>query len=283
MVPKSQPSINSAEKIAQLVVEASFPGAKMKFNENQSHGECDFDLYYAHGTVAAVEVTESADQNQKWMTGKLNPKNGGSVIKAKHCKKSWMIFATDAKTIPAIREKADEYLAEVEQAGQQSFYWLDAVTTRLQREAGLEKVLPPCVPRCVEDICYDLKIMKGSAISEEGPPKIFISHPVRGGAVGPSVALKAGDRECKKNDNRKKLGAAKKADRHLVVYVDVTNGLPWCALMDSEPPAELPELPEELTHIWLIAYSGEVNSKDAFVVWRASATEIWRKFKISIS
>jgi hypothetical protein len=271
---KRRHSMNPAEEIAKVVMEAVLPGARMEFKDNQSHGECDFDLHYPNGTVAAVEVTESADQGQKWMSAKLSKEGSGSVIEAKHCKKSWIIFAMDAKTIPAIRRKTDEYLAKVEQAGKHSFTWLDACTTRLQREVGLEGVIPSRVPRCVEDICYDLKIKSASVIWDEGPAKIFIAQTARGGAVGPSVALKAGEHECQKHDNRKKLGAAKTAERHLLVYVGESNGLARAALSDFEPPQELPNLPEGITHIWLAGWS---ISEVELVVWRASTKETWRR------
>ncbi len=252
----------------------------------QSHGECDFDLHYPNGTIAAVEVTESTDQLQKWTSAKIrSKKEGGSIIEAKRCKKSWMIVPMkDARAIPVIRKRADEYLAKVEQAGIENFKYLDAQTARRQREAGLGKVLDPPVPRCVEDICYDLKIMSGGVIRiipEEAPPKIFISHPIGSGRVGPSVAVKAGEQESQKKDNKEKLGAAKTEERHLAVYIDVMNGLPWCALTYFEPPAALPKLPEEITHIWLIAHSGRSN-KDEFVVWRASTKEPWRSQRVAV-
>jgi hypothetical protein len=275
ILPTSQRSMDRAEIVAKLIVETILPGAKLEYCLEQSHGEYDFDLYYPNGVVAAVEVTESTDQLQKWTSAKIrSKKDGGPIIKARHCKKSWMIFPTnDAKTIPVIRRKADEYLARVEQAGLDSFRCLDAYTARQQREAGLEKVFSPPVPRCVEDICYDLKILGGSVISNGASPQIFISHPRGGGAVGPGTAVRAGEREASKEDNRKKLGAAKTDERHFVVYIDI--GLPWIALTTLEPPSTLPELPEEMTHIWLIGHSGVAN-KDEFIVWTASTKEPWR-------
>ena len=279
--PRRTMRTEKVETNAKLVFESMLPGAEMVFRDAQSHGEYDFDLRYPNGKLAAVEVTESTDQLWEWTSAKIRSKKvGGPVIEARYCTKTWMVFtAKDAATIPVIRSKADEYLAKVEQAGLENFRCLDAQTARRQREAGLERFLPPCVPRCVEDICYDLKIMSGSVISTEAPPRILIGHPVGGGAVGPSVAIKAGEREASKEDNRKKLGAAKTDERHLVVYVDI--GLPWIALTTFEPPSALPELPEEITHIWLIGRNGETN-KDEFVVWVASTKEPWRSQRVVV-
>jgi hypothetical protein len=275
---KARRSMDHTERIAKLVVETALPGAEMVFRDEQSHGEYDFDLHYPTGMLAAVEVTESADQIQKQTSAEIrNKKNGGPLIVAKRCQKSWAIFPMKNPNITAIRKKADTYLFSLELAGRESFDCLEACNIRACRNAGIEKSLVNPAPKCVEDICYDLKIMSGSVISAGPPPRIFIKHPVYGGAVGPSTATKAGEREAFKDDNRKKLGAANTYERHLVVYADV--GLPWIALTTSEPPSTLPQVPEEITHMWLIGHSGE--NKDEFVVWRASAKEQWHSQRVS--
>jgi hypothetical protein len=50
------------------------------------------------------------------------------------------------------------------------------------------------------------------------------------------------------------------------------DGLPWVALTELEPPSALPNLPEEITRVWLIAHAIEIE-EDEFVVWRASRNE----------
>jgi hypothetical protein len=271
-----------SEAAAKLVLEALLPGAKMVFRSEQSHGEWDFDLHYASGTVAPVEVTASVDQDQAHMSARIRDKRkGGSHLAVTKCKKSWMILPMKSADVNNIRTAADAYLSVLEQADIGSFRFLDAFDSRLFKEAGIEKSLPFPVPQCVEDICYDLQIQSGSTISTGEPPKIFIQDPVRGGAVGASVAVEACEREARKDDNRKKLGAAKSYERHLVVYVDAMNGLPWVALTDFEPPLALPKIPGEITHIWLIGHAGE-TSENKFVVWRASAKETWRSCRVVV-
>ena len=65
----------------------------------------------------------------------------------------------------------------------------------------------------------------------------------------------------------------------MVVYIDVTNGTPWIALTELDPPATIPDLPREISHVWLV---GDMGQLDNFVVWRATATEVWEKFEIAI-
>jgi hypothetical protein len=268
-----------SEAAAKLVLEAFLPGAKMVFRSEQSHGEWDFDLHYASGTVAPVEVTASVDQDQAHMSARIHDKRkGGSHLAVAKCKKSWMIFPMKSADINKIRT-ADTYLSALEQADIESFRLLDAATSRMVKAAGIEKYVGLSVPECYEKLCYDLQLMNGRVVDAGDSPKIFINHPIGGGAVGPSVAIKAGEREAWKDDNRKKLGAAKTDERHLVVYVDVMNGLPWVALTDLEPPLALPKIPGEITHIWLISHSGEAN-ENQFVVWRATAKEPWHSHRL---
>ncbi len=186
----------------------------------------------------------------------------------------------DAK-ISTIRKQIDKYLFPLEQAGREKFGFLEARTARACRNAGTEKFLVDPAPRCVEDICFDLKIKSGWALSGGEAPQIFIAHPTSSSSFGPSVAINAAEREARKQDNKEKLGKATPQERHLVVYVDKTRGLPWFALIDFEPPSKLPKLPREITDIWLIGPSGGTG-KDEFVVWRASTREPWYSQRLVI-
>jgi hypothetical protein len=171
-----------------------------------------------------------------------------------------VIFPTGAAKIRRIRDAADEYLSSLEQTGKEKFWWVRDFENQ-----------------CVQDICRDLRITSGSVLPPRDSPTILIALPGGGGAVGPSIAVKAGEVEAWKPDNRKKLGTAKTAEHHLVVYIDVMNGLPWVALMDFEPPSTVPNLPAEVTHLWLIGHGREENE---FIVWYAPADESWSSLRV---
>ena len=253
--------MDHAEKVAKLILEAALPGATMKYRCAQSNGEYDFDLN-RDGVLAAVEVTSAVDQIQARTNAAIgDKKKGGSIIKAVLCKKSWRIFPSRDARINEIRKKSDRYLAEVESAGIERFHWV---------RGG---------PQCVQKICTDLGLLSGSAFSsgESGSPMIYISLIGGGGAVGPSDAIDAGEKEARKADNRKKLGAAITDERHLVVYISPMNGLAWVALTDLEPPSTIPDLPREVTQIWLVAESG---GGDLFVVWHGTTTKHWEKLEL---
>jgi hypothetical protein len=254
--------MNHAETVAKRVLEGILPGT-LQYQPEQSHGEYDFELRYHSGATAAVEVTASVDQTQAQTFAAIrSKKNGGSIISATKCEKGWRVFPAKDANIKKIRGAADEYLFRLEQAGIENFFW----------GRDFEH-------QCVQDICRDLTITSGSVIFTEASPKIHIALPIGGGAVGPSIAIEAGEKEAWKRDNRDKLGSARMPEHHLVVYIDPMNGLPWVALTDFEPPSALPKLPEEISRIWLVSHGAEDNE---FVVWYASTKEPWRSLRRSL-
>src|SRR5260370_3827660 len=219
--------MDHAETIAKRVLEIILPGT-MEYQPEQSHGECDFELRYHSGTIAAVEVTSSVDEIQvQTMAAISSSKKGGSVIQAINCQQSWVVFPAREANINEIRAKIDGHLSKVEQAGIAKFFCI--------RDKS----------QCVQDLCSELKIMSGSILPTEAPPKIRIAFPAGGGAVGPSIATEAGENEAWKEDNRKKLGAPKTADRHLFAYIDIINRQPWRAPTDFCPPFTTPNLPDQ--------------------------------------
>jgi hypothetical protein len=137
----------------------------------------------------------------------------------------------------------------------------------------------PGCSQTVRELCYQLGVTEGYVLSSAGKPMIRINSPIRGSAVGDSLALiQAGEDETRKEDIRKKLGVAKTAERHLAVYVHPLSSAEPSTFLVSEPPQEtLPTLPQEITNIWLI---GDGENNDEFVVWYANTKEPWRSAKI---
>ncbi len=254
--------MNYSEAIAKRVLEAILPGARLEYQSVQSDGEYDFDLLYSDGTIATVEITAAVDEAlEETIAAVRSKKKGGSVIKATACRKSWLIFPAKGASINTIRTAADGYLAKLEYEGIDRFYCVSTSPS-------------------VQNICCHLQITGGGVISSEAEPTIQVAFPIGGGAVGATTATKTAEKEAWKPDNRKKLGAAKTTERHLVVYIDARNGLPWTALTSFGPPSALPEIPEEITNLWLIGHSGNENE---FVAWYASTNEIWRSTRVICS
>ena len=160
-----------------------------------------------------------------------------------------------------IRNKIDEYLSKAEVAGVETFSYMDDG------------------PSCVQAICRDLKVERGSVLPTITPAKICINGPGGGGAPGADTVIEAGEKEAWKDDNRKKLAKAKTDERHIVVYIHISNGLARMALTSFEPLPTPPRLPSEITHIWLISEAEESNE---FVIWYASVNEPWDSRRVTV-
>jgi hypothetical protein len=262
-VTASKTPMDHAETVAQRLVESILRGSRMEYREDQSRSIHDFDLHHADGRISAVEVTASVDRvKQQANAAILDRRKGGPVIKAHLSKKDWYITPDARAEIANIRKKADRCLAVIESAGVEKFFgptdWDIPGVERIYRELG---------------------VWSGSVLSLGRPGYISIGPPGGGGAVGAVLATNAVLKEAVKNDNRKKLGAAKTEERHLMVYIDLGNYLAWCALVDFEPKPEVPKLPPEITHVW--AFS-ETRKPGEFVVWRAGATLPWWSHRFAL-
>jgi hypothetical protein len=251
--------MNYSEMISKRVLEAIFPGATLEYRAAQSNGEYDFDLRHSNGTTGAVEVTSAVDEALAQTVAAIrSKKKGGSVITAVDCSKSWLIFPTKSASINSIRTDADSQLAKLEQEGIERFFCGDNSPY-------------------VRDICCQLNITGGGVISSDEEPTIRIGFPIGGSAVGATRAIEAGEREAWKRDNRAKLGVAPMAERHLVVYIDASNDLPWTGLTSFAPPSTLPKLPPEITNLWLIGHGEKPNE---FVAWYAGSHETWHAARV---
>jgi hypothetical protein len=110
------------------------------------------------------------------------------------------------------------------------------------------------------------------------PGYISIALPAGGGFIGSRLVSDAVEVEASKQDNRDKLSSAHTLEGrlclegHLFVFVDVLNHRVWTPLVDFPPPAEAPELPQGVTHVWAV---GPARSGDGYVVWRGSADSDW--------
>jgi len=203
-----------------------------------------------------VEVTSWVDRTLEETHDAIINK-GGTAIGAHVCKNSWHIFPSRNARINRLRKEIDNYLAAIELA-------------------GIEKFWGPtdCRPS-VEAVYADLGVVGGSVVSWIKPGHILMALPGTGGAFGAISVIEAAEREAFKADNRKKLSAAAGAERHLAIYVRGTRPS-WVALLDFEPPPDVPHLPPEVTDILVFS---EAYREHKYVVRRASASWPWEKLK----
>jgi hypothetical protein len=249
------------ENVTKLVIEAILP-AKLEYRVEQSHGEYDFDLKYQDGRLAALEATASVDRAELELLAAIKRQTKGRAgFPAAKCTNSWMISVRSSARINVLRQKLDTYLSALEMNGISHFSLFDLH-----------------IPQ-VNEICEVLELDHGTIITTSAPPAIYLTPSSGGGFVDPSSAVEAGRREAWKEDNRKKLSGSNTPERHLAVYIDLLDDSAWTAMHWSEPPAATPDLPPEITHIWLLA---EGESPGEFTIWRAHSDAIWQNQRLRL-
>lgn len=250
------------EHITKLIIEAILP-AKLEYRVEQSHGEYDFDVRYRDGTVAALEATASVDEAEVGMLAAIKRQTSGTAaFPVKKCQHSWMIFARPTARVTTLRKKLDICLSKLE---------LDGVDRFSPSDLRLSDV---------NAICSDLEVTGGCVIPTSHPARLYLVPAGSGEFVSATGAIEASRREVFKKDNRLKLGASNAPERHLAVYIDVSDSSAWTALNWTDPPTVCPRLPPEITHIWMFA---ETALPKDFIVWHGTSDKIWQSRRLHFS
>ena len=250
--------MNRAENAAKIIVEALINGATMHFHTKQSSGECDFTLEYSEGMKVPLEVTSATNQRATGTQAAIkNSKYGGPFISRGNCAHDWAVHPLPSAKINDIRKHAACYLVKIEAEGREEF---NAYTDATESQA-------------VEAIFQKLKIGYGKVTSWRPPGRIGIMFPIDGGLVDPMLVNKAVETEATKEDNKRKLNIVAGSEKHLFVYFDSTSEhVVWAAARDEAPPLVGPQLPPEMTHVWMAAWAGE---RGWHTVWRAQRGFRW--------
>jgi hypothetical protein len=251
--------MSDSELTAKTALELALPGARMIFRTEQSHSECDFQLCYANGSTAEVEVTQALDQGWMQAVDRIYGKRPGSnILVATKCRNSWCVFVTRPPLMREIKAGIDDFLYQMENTGIEEFDWF--------RE----------LPDWATVFCRTHNIVSCRRLGIVNEPEIRVSLSPEGGATGPTVLTEAAEREAEKADNRKKLGATNSKERHLVVHVSVSPRV-HLGLLEFDPPRRSPRLPDEITDIWIIGQMADSQ----VAAWRANKSVPWHRVSIA--
>ncbi len=97
--------MNRSERIARHFFETIHKGAAAQFREEQSKGECDFDVEYSDGKKAEMEATTST--HERLQETLVTLKEQGHYVDAPTCENSWLVEALPECRIKSIREKVE--------------------------------------------------------------------------------------------------------------------------------------------------------------------------------
>ena len=250
-------NISRSEFIAKAAVEHCLPGSTMDYQPSQNNGECDFLLRYSNGLTVPLEVTVSTNPKLRATIAAIKGRNPGEhLVKADSCKKDWVVHPLAGANIKSIRSRVDSYMAKIEHLG----------LTKFSAYSDAPKYEP------VEAVFRDLGIEAGFVTQWKTPGMIGIMYPGSGGLVSAAELLIAIDAEASKDDNVRKLTVPGNSDSHLFIYIEMENFLPWKVLVDTDPPNELPTVPPQISHVWTVARTRDV---DTYRVWLFTRSAPW--------
>ena len=218
---------------------------------NQSSSVADFSIMKCGEEIGVLEVTRFTIQEAEEIRS-LIQKN--PFIERTHCESDWHIHLGENARINDVRKCADRYLRDVELSGIDCFF------------SPIDAHIEP-VRRIWEDLCVE-----SGAKTKWRRPGIGLSAPSSGGLASSDGIWKEVQPEVYKSDNRRKLGQSVGSNRHLFVVIDGLQGSAYVSIRRCEPPQDVPDLPSEITHLWLAAEEGAL-----VYVWLADS-DGWQNF-----
>ena len=229
--------MNYDERLAERVTKLAMSDVDLIFNTDQSSPVVDFSITRAGVAIGALEVTRCTVQNGEEIRS-LIQKN--PFIKRTSCKSDWSIHLGENARINQVRECADLYLRDIEVSGIDEFF------------SPIDAHIKP-VRRIWEYLCVE-----GGNITKWKRPCIGMLEPVSGGIANSDTVWKSVRPEVYKPDNLRKLGRSGYLNRHLFVVIDGLRGPAYVSIRRCEPPQHIPDLPSEITHLWVAAEEGEI-------------------------
>lgn len=170
----------------------------------------------------------------------------------------WALGLKPDAQIRGLREQVVELLAGLERKELDRFH--ASTPHRIYRPVGTLR---------------ELGVRSGTAYLTSEPSVVIFTHGPGGetaiGHLAGSNATKAAVREAQKSDNIRKLGAANRDEAHLFVFIHYMEAA-ITALTFRSPPDDKPDLPTEITHLWV---AGTTSSTDTYRVWRGSQDGVW--------
>jgi hypothetical protein len=252
-----------SEQLAAAVLRKMLPQAQVSYRASQPHGEHDFDLLYPDGRTACLEVASAVDtQTRATVAAILAERHGADYVPAIKARSGWYITPMAGADINRIRREIDASLAQLDEAGIDSF------------DQGLGNLSLPS-----KAAFEALRVLSGDVVSFVPDGKIQIALPSDGGTVNPGAVNLTVSRVAERPDNMRKLSMGAYDERHLFVYIDDSAHAPHAALFLSDYVASPPTLPAPITHVWAGTF---LRTLEEVVVWTARNGYEWERHLLQI-
>ena len=235
------------EEWARQIIEAAVGAPVVQHDDNSREGMYDLEIRYANRPVAAVEVTAAADGQTIALWNHLNGRSERWI--EPNLKGGWMVTLRSGARAKRIRKELPNLLGELEALQVGELFRPTRPSNELERLAA------------------DLHIAHAIQGGTDFRGSIYITVdldsersvgmvPTTGEAVvsWASAFLTHADRR----DVLAKLARSEAAERHAFVLVPGFSTAPFAVvdllMRDDAPvPTRDPELPDEVTHLWLVS------------------------------
>lgn len=237
-----------SEHLAFRVFSVVEPESVLRFIEDQSKSVHDFWIESADGSLGALEVTSYHDVVMTRAHQAIqSTRHGGAVAISRHVRNGWWVHPSARADIRAVRSRVDSYLAQIESEGRNRFF------------SAVDASESPAV----RAIYADLHVEYGCIFAWSTPRQIRIALPGKGTVVSSRHVLEMIQAVSHLPDNRFKLNASSCSRRVLFIEVDVNAYDQWSPLVNEPPPSVPPELPAEVSEVWVASSIGSF-----LVIWR---------------
>lgn len=254
-----------SERLVYYIMQNKMKNYKIKFNEQQSNGEVDFELSSPFNEYTVpVEVTNSVDKGLMEMYGVL--KKNVDFVRKEGRKCCWIIELTKSAKIKKIKDKKDKiddffYLLEKEKI--QEF---DCSTMMQYSKDIINKI---------KDINIKKYIDSATSIGFKEKGSIYILLPTDCCWLDEDRIITSVNNEFRP-DNIRKLNTGIK-EKHFFIYIDNTNFSTWCSIIRIIQPQTLCKTDIKNLTIWVVAL------KDyKCIIWKGHNNSKWERDEIFI-
>lgn len=249
------------EEIARNLV-AEQLGVVPVHRDVETHlGLHDFDLPFTGGHSEALEITTATDRDMRSLGAALE-KHGMDLGPAA-MKLAWQVTLHPTASVKALKKNVDQLalgLASLEQLGVSNF-----IVKRDRHQHDQVRVFAEAFP--------DIK--DGWGWPSSRAPRVIAVPPGATSMIGPELVnlvieqFLAADEQQDVRDKLRKSGCI---ERHVFVWIRGLFG-PVESLCEREVPDRPPELPEEITQVWVAAYCRD----EGIELWHARPPSGWSR------
>lgn len=252
-----------SEKLSYYIIHTKMKNYNIKFNEQQSHGETDFELTLNPDShIVPVEVTSSVDKNFIEIYKNLIKKEIIPIYRKQGRRYKYRVDLTKHANINLIKNEIDDFLYSLEQEITEFNYPLN-ITDKI-KHTKMEKYIDSV------EIIDDSK--KGV---------IHINLPFCGNWVNENTINEIVNNEINKSDNRRKLNTGIK-EKYFFIYIDNSNSMAWSAITRISQPQTLFKTDIKNLNVWIFAIRVPNLENAKCIIWKAHNNSKWVRDEISI-